>query len=516
MNGAQAVVRTLVGSGVTTCFANPGTSEMHFVAALDAIPEMRGVLCLFEGVATGAADGYGRMTGRPAAALLHLGPGLANGLANLHNTKRAQSPVVNIVGEHATFHRCFNAPLTADIEALARSVSGWVRTVTDARCVAADGAAAVAAALVAPGQVATLILPADLAWSDGSGVASVAPVPPRPAVTSAKVDAAARILRGGEPTVLLLGGVALRADGLAIADSIAAKSSVRLLAETFNARMERGAGRVPIERVPYFVDQAVVLFKEVRHVILVGASAPVAFFGYPGKPSALTPPGCNIQMLAATHEDLIEALAALADAIGASARRGTVRRIDKPPAVPSRGAITADAIATTLGALLPEGAIICDESVTTGRGFFPMTCGAAPHDWLQLMGGAIGEGLPLATGAAVACPDRKVISLEADGSGMYTLQSLWTQAREGLSVMTLIWANRVYAILRHELASLGADNPGRKALDMLSLGNPNLDWVSLAKGMGVEGRRVETVDELVAAFRAGVAATGPFLIEVVL
>jgi acetolactate synthase I/II/III large subunit len=516
MNGAESLVRTLVAGGVNVCFTNPGTSEMHFVSALDRVDGMRCVLCLFEGVATGAADGYARMAGRAASTLLHLGPGLANGLANLHNTKRAQSPVVNIVGEHATFHRCFNAPLTADIEALARSVSGWVRTVTDARCVAADGAAAVAAALVAPGQVATLILPADLAWSDGSGVASVAPVPPRPAVTSAKVDAAARILRGGEPTVLLLGGVALRADGLAIADSIAAKSSVRLLAETFNARMERGAGRVPIERVPYFVDQAVVLFKEVRHVILVGASAPVAFFGYPGKPSALTPPGCNIQMLAATHEDLIEALAALADAIGASARRGTVRRIDKPPAVPSRGAITADAIATTLGALLPEGAIICDESVTTGRGFFPMTCGAAPHDWLQLMGGAIGEGLPLATGAAVACPDRKVISLEADGSGMYTLQSLWTQAREGLSVMTLIWANRVYAILRHELASLGADNPGRKALDMLSLGNPNLDWVSLAKGMGVEGRRVETVDELVAAFRAGVAATGPFLIEVVL
>jgi acetolactate synthase-1/2/3 large subunit len=361
-----------------------------------------------------------------------------------------------------------------------------------------------------------LILPADLAWSEGSGVASVPPVPPRPAVISAKVDAAARTLSGGEPTVLLLGGVALRADGLAIADGIAAKSGVRLLAETFNARIERGAGRVPVERVPYFVDQAVALFKEVRHVILVGASAPVAFFGYPGKPSALTPPGCDIQMLAASHEDLIGALAALADAIGAPARRATEGRVDKPPAVPSGGAITADAIGTTLGALLPEGAIICDESVTTGRGFFPMTSGAASHDWLQLTGGAIGEGLPLATGAAVACPDRKVISLEGDGSGMYTLQSLWTQAREGLNVMTLIWANRAYAILRDELANLGADNPGGKALDMLSLGNPNLDWVSLAKGMGVEGRRVETVGELVAAFRAGVAATGPFLIEVVL
>jgi acetolactate synthase-1/2/3 large subunit len=377
MNGAESLVRTLVAGGVNVCFTNPGTSEMHFVSALDRVDGMRCVLCLFEGVATGAADGYARMAGRGASTLLHLGPGLANGLANLHNTRRAHSPVINIVGEHATFHRSFNAPLTADIEALARPVSSWVRTVTDARCVAADGAAAIAAAHVAPGHVATLILPADLAWSEGSGVASVPPLLPRPAVISAKVDAAARTLSGGEPTVLLLGGVALRADGLAIADGIAAKSGVRLLAETFNARIERGAGRVPVERVPYFVDQAVALFKEVRHVILVGASAPVAFFGYPGKPSALTSPGCDIQILAAPHEDLIGALAALSDTIGAPTRRATKGRVDKPPAVPGGGAITADAIATILGALLPEGAIICDESVTTGRGFFPVTSGAA-------------------------------------------------------------------------------------------------------------------------------------------
>jgi acetolactate synthase-1/2/3 large subunit len=266
--------------------------------------------------------------------------------------------------------------------------------------------------------------------------------------------------------------------------------------------------------VPYFVDQALAVFKEVRHVILVGASAPVAFFGYPGKPSALTPPGCDIQTLAAPHEDLTGTLAALAEAIGAP--RGTTWPAEEPPPVPNGGAIISDAIAAMLGALLPEGAIICDESLTTGQSFFPMTYAAAPHDWLQLTGGAIGEGMPLATGAAVACPDRKVINLQADGSGMYTLQSLWTQAREGLNVLTLIWANRAYAILQHELANVGANNPGPKALDMLSLGNPDLDWVSLAKGMGVGGRRVETVDELVRAFRAGVAVTGPFLIEVVL
>ena len=358
MNGAESLMRTLVAGGVDVCFANPGTSELHFVAALDKVEGMHCVLCLFEGVATGAADGYARMANKPASTLLHLGPGLGNGLANLHNTKRAQSPVVNIVGDHATYHRAYDAPLTADIEALARPVSSWVRTATDARSVAADGAAAIAAAHAAPGQVATLILPADTAWNEGSGVAPVPPVPPRPAVASATVDTAARILRSGEPTVLLLGGVSLRAEGLALAGRISAKSGAQLLAQTFNARVERGAGRVPVQRVPYFVDQALAVFKQVRHVILVGACAPVAFFGYPGKPSALMPPGCDIQTLAAPHEDLTGALAALAEAIGAP--QATARSPNEPPPVPSGGTSTSDAIAAMLGARLPEGAIICD------------------------------------------------------------------------------------------------------------------------------------------------------------
>jgi acetolactate synthase I/II/III large subunit len=303
MNGAESLVRTLVAGGLEVCFTNPGTSEMHFVAALDKIDGMRCVLCLFEGVATGAADGYARMVDKPASTLLHLGPGLGNGLANLHNTKRAQSPVVNIVGDHAIHHRAYDAPLTSDIEALARPVSSWVRTVTDARSVGADGAAAIAAARTAPGQVATLILPADTAWNEGSGVAPVPAIAPRPAVASGMVDAAARILRSGEPTVLLLGDVSLRTEGLALAGRIAAKSGAQLLAQTFNARVERGASRVPVERVPYFVDLALAVFKDVRHDPGRMVRA-VAFFDYPGKPRALTPPGCNIQTLAAPHEDL--------------------------------------------------------------------------------------------------------------------------------------------------------------------------------------------------------------------
>lgn len=515
MNGAESLVRTLVGGGVDVCFTNPGTSEMHFVAALDKVDGMRCVLCLFEGVATGAADGYARMAERPASTLLHLGPGLGNGIANLHNAKRAQTPMVNIVGEHATYHRAHDAPLTSDIEGLARPVSGWIRTAMDALTVASDGASAIAAARTPPGQVATLILPADTAWNIGSGPAKVPTIPAARAVDSALIEAAARTLRSGEVTVLLVGGRALSEKGLALAGRIAAKTGARLMAPMSNPRMARGAGRVSVDRVPYPVDQALSVLKDVRHMILVAARQPVAFFAYPGKPGVLTPPGCDVQPLVGSHEDAIGALEALADAVGAPKTEPLGKPASRPD-LPSGGAITAEGIAATLGALLPENAIVCDESVTTGRGFFPQTRAAPPHDWLQLTGGAIGLGMPLATGAAVACPERKVINLEADGSGMYTLQALWTQAREGLNVMTLIWANHTYAILRGELANVGAKNPGRKALDMLSLGNPNLDWVSLAKGLGVEGRRVETIDELVAAFRAGVKTQGPYLIEVAL
>jgi acetolactate synthase I/II/III large subunit len=512
MNGAESLVETLVAGGVEVCFTNPGTSEMHFVAALDSVPGIRCVLCLFEGGATGAADGYARMAEKPAATLLHLGPGLGNGIANLHNARRARSPIVNIIGDHATYHLQHDAPLTSDIEGLARVVSGWVRTTKDAASVGADAAEAIAAASAPPGRIATLILPADSAWTEGGKVAPAKPVAAAAKVSASAIEAAAQILRVGKESMLMLGGTALRQDGLDWAGAITAKTGARLMAQGSNARVERGAGRVPVERVPYPVDQALAVLKDVRHLVLVGAGVPVAFFAYPGKPGRLIPENCQVHVLATPEDDLTGTLASLAEAVGAKKSQAP-RQAATRPDLPT-GAITLDSIAAALGALLPENAVVCDESVTTGRGFFPLTRGAPPHDWLQITGGAIGLGIPLATGAAVAVPDRKVINLEADGSGMYTLQALWTQARERLDVLTVIWANRSYAILRGELANVGARNPGRKALDMLSLDNPALDWVSLAKGLGVEGKRVTTIDSFADAFRAALTMRGPFLIEV--
>jgi acetolactate synthase I/II/III large subunit len=511
MNGAESLVRTLVAGGVDVCFANPGTSEMHFVAALDRVEGMRCVLGLFEGVVTGAADGYFRMKNTPASTLLHLGPGLANGLANLHNAKKANSGIVNIVGQHAVYHIGFNAPLTSDIEGLARPMSAWVRTSPDAKSVAGDGAAAIAAAKSAPPQIATLILPADTAWNEADGIAQVPVESQRASYSSQAVDQAARVLHGSE-TLLLLTGSALTEQGLALAAQISGKTGCKVLGQTYNPRMARGRGRFSIDRIPYVIEQALPILKDFKHIVLVEAADPVAFFAYPNKPSMLKPEGCEVHRLTAGGENSVAALEALASATGAKASDAKPQKLvelTKPT-----GALTHASIAQALAMAIPENAIVVDESITTGRGFFPPTAAAAPHDWLQNMGGSIGFSTPVATGAAVACPDRKVICMVGDGSAMYTLQSLWTQAREGLNVLTIVFANRIYQILRGEFDGVGAGEPGQRAMDMLKLDRPIIDFVALAKGMGVEGRAVGNVDDFVKALAEGVAAKGPRLIEV--
>lgn len=514
MNGAESLVASLVASDVDVCFANPGTSEMHFVAALDRIEGMRCVLGLAEGVVTGAADGYARMADKPACTLLHLGPGLANGLSNIHNAKKANSPMVNVVGEHATYHIEYDAPLTADIEGIARPVSHWVHTSRSAADVARAGADAVEAARTAPGQIATLILPADTAWNEGGPVVTAAGAKERAQVSQDNINACATLLKGKSPTLLYLTGDALREEGLEAAGRIAAATGAKVMAQWSNARLQRGAGRFAVSRVPFVVDQALDILKNFEHVILVGTKPPVAFFAYPNKPSLLAPDSCHMHTLSTLAEDSIHALRWLADEVGASASTAELQPLDRP-AIPD-GALTKDSIAAVIGATLPEDAIVADESVTTGRGFYPLTAGAPPHDWLQNMGGSIGLGMPLATGAAIAQPGRKTFCLTGDGSAMYTLQALWTQAREGLDVTTVIFANRGYDILLNELANVGAGNAGRKALDMLDLHRPDIGWVDLAKGLGVDGVSVTDAGSFARAMEAGTATQGPFLIEVVI
>jgi acetolactate synthase-1/2/3 large subunit len=533
MNGAERLVRTLLDEGVDTCFTNPGTSEMHFVAALDRVEGMRCVLGLFEGVVTGAADAYYRMAGRPACTLLHLGPGLGNGLANLHNARKAGSGIVNIVGDHALPHLALDAPLTSDIEGVARPMSHWVRTLQSADEVATGAREAVRAALRPPGQVATLVLPADCAWTDethanGLAAASDAAAPgvarsgpdrrraaARRAADPAAVDAAARLLAAGEPTLVLLGGVAAMAESLELAGRIAARTGCQLMTEFYVPRLQRGAGRVSPPRLPYAVDAAVAALAPFRNIVLVGATEPVSFFAYPGKPGRLAPPDCRFLRLAGSGDDLLGALTALAEATDSvQVAPVGVAELQRPQ-LPD-GPMTLEGIAQVIAALLPEQAIVIDEAVSSGRALGPPTAGALPHDWLSVMGGSIGFGLPAAVGAAIAAPGRKVLALEGDGSAMYTIQALWTMAREGLDVTVLLFANRAYRILQGEYAGVGAGRPGPRADRMLRLDEPAIDFVGLARSLGVEGLRATNLRELAAGLGQGLASPGPFLVEAVL
>jgi acetolactate synthase I/II/III large subunit len=504
---------SLVGAGVDVCFMNPGTSEMHFVSALDSAPAMRGVLALFEGVATGAADGYARIAGRPAAVLLHLGPGLANGLANLHNARRARSPVLTIVGAHATDHVRYDAPLQSDIEALARTVSGWVHSCGTPRDLAQDAVRAVAAAR--RGQIATLVLPADVSWGEDA-----APAPPRPAagpedVSDDQVRAAAESLSGspgGGGVLLLLGGKALTERGLTAAGRISAATGARLLAETFPARIERGAGLPAVDRLAYLAEQAEAQLTGLRHLILAGARSPVAFFAYPGRRGDLVPDGCQVTVLADAGQDVQAALDLLAGQAAATPVPAPVPAPASRPGV-EPGPLTAISLANAIAASLPEHAIVADEANTSGFALPTALAGAPRHSLLTLTGGSIGQGLPVATGAAIAAPDRPVLSLEADGSALYTIQALWTQAREQLDVTTVLINNAAYAILRMELARTAAGQAGPRAARMLDLSGPTPDFTAISTGLGVPATRVATGEELDQALRRAYAEPGPHLIE---
>lgn len=513
MNGAQSLVSTLVGHGVDVCFANPGTSEMHFLAALGD-PRMRGVLCLFEGVCTGAADGYYRMADKPAATLLHLGPGLANGLANIHNARRATSGMVNVVGEHATAHLKYDAPLTSDIEGLARPLSHWVRRADSAQTISADTAAAIAKASEHPGRIATLILPGDTAWQDaGDATAPAPPASARKAPDAARVEQIAKVLRSGEPSMLILANKACRIEPLELAGKVAAGTGCRLASQFFTNRIERGSGRVPLERIPYSVAPALKFLGPVKHLILLETREPVAFFSYPGQPSLLKAPGTQVHTLSEPDEDSTRALEMLVDALGVGNAQA---RFQEPAeaAVPS-GKLDPISIAHALCAGIPENAIVVDESLTSGRESMSYTLGARPHDMINNLGGSIGYSPPVATGAALACPDRRTICLVGDGSAMYTIQALWTQAREQLPVTTVVFANNTYNILKAEYSNMGAgERPSEAALTMIDIDRPTIDWLSMGKAMGVPGVQVDTAEGLAKALLDANGEAGPRLIEV--
>ena len=516
MNVSEAILRELVELGVEACFGNPGTSEMHLVASFDRVGGLRPILGLFEGVCTGAADGYARMAGKPAATLLHLGPGLGNGFANLHNARRAQSRMITLVGDHATYHRKYDAPLQSDIHSIAKPVSDWIGDPVSGEDALTKTREAFAVAMRPNGGLSTLIVPADIAWSEMAGGA---PGPSRNKAASKPVDmtlvrAAAAALKSGEPKLLLIGGHAGLEKPLALAAAIAEKTGARLFCDTFVPRLARGRGRARPERVPYLGEMAVMMMKDFRHAVMVGTKAPVAFFAYPNKPSTFLSPECKVYEPWSGANDVADVLMALAEEVGAKV--GSVAGAGAAPDVPGAGKLTVESLGNAVASLMPEGAIVSDEAITSGLWAYLATQNSPPHDWLSLTGGAIGDGIPMAVGAAVACPGRPVINLQADGSAMYTIQGLWTAARENLHVVTILLNNKSYAVLNMELDRVGATAQSERSRSLLSLDKPVIDFTAMGRALGANAVRAEDTETFVKALKRALAEPGPHVIEAIM
>ncbi len=512
MNGSESLLNTLLDSGVDICFTNPGTSEMHFVAALDEVDGMRCVLALFEGVATGAADGYARMARKPASTLLHLGAGLSNGMANIHNAKKGNVPMVNIVGDHATYHLKYDAPLTSDIEGTARPVSHWVHTSKSPEEIGKDAAKSVEAA--GHNKIATLILPADVSWGDNpNGPAPAAQVAPLNPISDDDIQKVASLLKGDGQNMIMVGGGEVTQEMTLMLSQISEATGARVCIETFPVRVGRGAGSGKIERLPYLAELASEFIKDVDNLIMVGPKPPVSFFAYPNVPSSIPNEKTNVVVLAQADDDRVACVADLLKAVGAEDVAPI--KLERQTVDAPTGELTTTAVAQSIANLMPDNSIVVDEGATSAIPAFGLTENAAPHDWLTLTGGAIGMGLPCAVGAACACPDRKVISLEGDGSAMYTISALWTAAREKLDITFIIYANHKYNILETEFVRTGArgGKPGPKAASMLDIGDPNMSFVKMAEGMGVPASQATTAEEFNEQLADAMANPGPRLIE---
>jgi len=514
MNGAHALIETLASCGVELCIANPGTSEMHLVQGLDSVPRIRSVLALFEGVCTGAADGYGRMTGKPAATLLHLGPGLANGIANLHNARKARSPIINIVGNHPHYHIGYDAPLTSDIDTLARNASCWIKSTSTADSLARDGADAFTATLRqtpdSQGQIATLIMGADAAWGESPGPVRPNTLPRRPTVDELAIESVAQVLEGGGNNAILLEHHALTPAALEAASRLASSTGCRLLTGTFPARIDGGPGRVAVERLPYFPEQILASLEGTDNLVLVNGQIPASFFAYQGIPGQLIPAGCNVHRLSRVEEDAVDAMERLVERMRAgSADITRFQHQDIPRPV---GELSNKSIIQAFAATMPEDIIVCTDS-GGGNAAYPYCQNSVPHSWLSLTGGSIGQGGPAATGAALACPDRRVVALLGDGGAAYTIQCLWTQARENLDVTSVIFANNSYNILNVEYARLGVKNVGNIAASLFDISNPSIAWVDMARSLGVPGAVAETAEQLCDLLEQSYRTPGPFLIQ---
>lgn len=511
VNGATTLLRALRAGGADICFANPGTTELTLVAALAEVPEIRPVLCLFEGVCTGAADGYARISGKIPLTLLHLGPGFANGIANLHNARRAHSKIITIIGDHATWHLPHDAPLTSDIESLARPVSVDVVRIASTNSIAEGVARALTGTGWGAGGPATIVVPTDVMDANAPSLSAPPIATGSDLVSDTAIEAAAAACQGGKELILLIGGDALRVEGQRAAEAVAANTGARLVMEPYPAVVTLGGDLPRIERQAYFPDDVIRQFGDAT-VILAGARPPISYFGYEDYPSVLVPDE-RLVVLSQPGEDSVSALQALAERLGATRSEPTSVAVSQPPAPDPAAPLTPNSIVEELLVQLPEDSVISLEGSTLGGPWLREAYRAPTHRVMTNTGGAIGQGLPCAVGAALGAPDSRVIALQSDGSAQYTLQALWTMAREKLPITIILAANHRYGILQTELkrADTPLDQP--TVASLTNLGDPRTDWTKLAAGYGVPAIRATTVAEFSEALKRGLATDGPLLIQ---
>ena len=508
MNGAEVLTATLTQGGVDTVFMNPGTTELDLVDTFTSVPGMRCVLTLFEGVASGAADGFGRIAGYPAATLLHLGPGLANAAANFHNARRARTPVISIVGEHTRAHQPLDPPLASDIAGIAKTHSKFVEAITSSDQICTAVATALATATTAPKGVATLLFPADLAWEpsrqSGEHLAASRSWTPD---TEALKRAATALVRPG--AVIFAGGDALRKPALNELAKLCSRGA-QIFAETFPAVHERGGNLPRISRLPYLPEQAIALLERATALILIGAPQPISFFGYRGTPSILTPSGCEIIEVVPPGFPCLGAIEALAEEAGLS--DPYLPPVPTEPMLQAQQShLDAVGLASAIASSIESGTIVVDEANTGGVALQGPTSDSPEHIWLTVPGGSIGEGIPLAIGAALAEPNSRVLALVADGSSLYTIQGLWTIARERLPVTVVILNNLRYAILQYEASRR---SPVTEELRKLtSLDSPAINYRKLAEGFGIKADVAHTPFELLQQLHGAALRPEPVLIE---
>ncbi len=513
MMGAQWMLKSAAAAGIEVCFANPGTTELPFVAAMDRATEIRPLLGLFEGVCSGAADGYYRIRRKPAMTLTHLGPGFANAIANFHNARRARSAIFNVIGEHMSWHVAADPPLASDIESLARPVSAGVWR-ADTPATLHNATVGALQGLQQRGGIQTLILPMDL-QEDPVQHSIAAPVAAQAAADydAAAVATVAADITAGRKVLLYLGADALGEAALRRLARLAALPNVELVGETFPAASEHGRGLPAIKRLVALAEKAHPYLLGFERVAVLAAEPPVAFFGARGLPSHLGDPA-RMATVCGPGGRVAEALEELLARVRpAAAPASTVQRVSDTDLGES---LTPESASRVVAAHLPANAIVSAEGATLGFPFNALASQAERHTTIVLTGGAIGQGLPSAFGASVAAPDRKVVALQSDGSALFTIQALWSMAREGSDVVVILASNQRYNILINEMSRNGYALTSPPVRDLLNLARPAVDWQALSTSFGVPSNRVESVSALRRAFQAALAERGPRLIEVVL